>query len=244
MEHLGPLMASRVYSHTVLSDSDDTDIETEASIAQTKHDPVQRTNGAPKGYAPSLFHKVNIQTSILALAVSKSCIYAGTQNGQILVWSSDTYEQRTTIAAHHGSVLCLHLSANGRLLFSSAGDAIVNVWCTEKLVRLYSIYSRYDVGDVFCVRYCESLQTVFLGAQNTSIQVKLLLPSRFPSANGVSGTISARRIADWPPTPLYIHCTEIIGFSIPQAQEAFQIPVRRRSQTVKMVKNLRLAVKI
>ena len=181
MGQYGQLMASHVYSFTNSSDSGGTDSETDASSAPTKHNTVRKTNDTPKGCPPSLFHKVNIETSILALAVSKSCIYAGTQNGQILVWSSNTYEQKAVIAAHHGSVLCLHLSTDGRLLFSSAGDAIVNVWCTENLVRLYSIYSRYDVGDVFCVRYCESLQTVFLGAQNTSIQVKLLLSFRgFP----------------------------------------------------------------
>lgn len=37
-------------------------------------------------------------------------------------------------------------------------------------MRLYSIYSTYDVGDVFCVAYSCNLQTVYLGSQNTSIQ--------------------------------------------------------------------------
>ena len=36
--------------------------------------------------------------------------------------------------------------------------------------RVYSIYSTYDVGDVFCLAYSTRLNTVFLGAQNTSIQ--------------------------------------------------------------------------
>ncbi len=48
------------------------------------------------------------------------------------------------------------------------------VWCTHSLNRLYSIYSTYDVGDLFCVAYSASLKTVYLGAQNTSIQVGLL----------------------------------------------------------------------
>lgn len=103
------------------------------------------------------------------------------------VWSLETYELLETIAAHRGSILCLFLSADGKALLSSGGDAIVNVgalgglhvacadmgqiWSPSTLKRLFSIYSKYDVGDVFCVVYSVELQTVYLGAQNTSIQV-------------------------------------------------------------------------
>lgn len=103
------------------------------------------------------------------------------------VWSLETYELLFSVVAHTGSILCLFLSADKKLLLSSAGDAIVNarnptrrcsactdtsqVWCPETLKRLYSLYSKYDVGDVFCIVYSVELQTVYLGAQNTSIQV-------------------------------------------------------------------------
>ncbi|CAL8578828.1 hypothetical protein XPA_004601 [Xanthoria parietina] len=119
---------------------------------------------------PVLFHKVNNESSIIALAVSEARLFAGTQSGEILVWSLDTYERLRSIKAHHRSVLSLYVSNAQGLLFSSAGDAIVNVWCTHSLNRLYSIYSTYDVGDLFCVAYSASLKTVYLGAQNTSIQ--------------------------------------------------------------------------
>ncbi|KAI9818919.1 MAG: hypothetical protein M1827_007740 [Pycnora praestabilis] len=119
---------------------------------------------------PKLFHRVRHNKSILALVVSDRYIFAGTQGGEILVWSLETYELVSTILAHRGSVLCLFLSQDRKLLFSSAGDAIVNVWCVDKLDRLYSIYSTYDVGDVFCVAYSSTLQTLYCGAQNTSIQ--------------------------------------------------------------------------
>ncbi len=94
---------------------------------------------------PTLFHKIQNQRSILALLVSDSKLYAGTQNGDLLVcfsvnpghsvkvadkrkvWSLETYELLSTVNAHRGSVLCLCLSADKTLLFSSAGDAIVNV---------------------------------------------------------------------------------------------------------------------
>lgn len=95
--------------------------------------------------SPVLFHKIQNQPSILALLVSDSKLFAGTQNGELLVccstrpgqnvegadmakvWSLETYELLSTVNAHRGSVLCLCLSADKKLLFSSAGDAIVNV---------------------------------------------------------------------------------------------------------------------
>ena len=122
---------------------------------------------APK---PVLFHKIKGQASILSLLISDSKIFAGTQDGDLLVWSLETYQLLASVQAHRGSLLGLCLSEDGKLLCSSAGDAIVNVWGTSTLQRLYSIYSKYDVGDVFCVAYSAALQSVYLGAQNTSIQ--------------------------------------------------------------------------
>ena len=119
---------------------------------------------------PVLLHKLRAQASILTLLTAESEVFAGTQDGDILVWSIETYEHIGKIRAHRGSVLSLSLSDDGQLLFSSAGDAIVNVWGASNLQRLYSIYSSYDVGDVFCLAYSSKLQTVYLGAQNTSIQ--------------------------------------------------------------------------
>lgn len=103
----------------------------------------QQQSPQTKGLQPTLFHRVRNQRSILALVVSDQRIYAGTQGGEILVrpsvltktlyadfkkvWSLETYERIFNVAAHRGSVLCLYLSQDGKLLFSSAGDAIVNV---------------------------------------------------------------------------------------------------------------------
>ncbi|KAL8649025.1 MAG: hypothetical protein Q9226_005750 [Calogaya cf. arnoldii] len=144
--------------HDVRTGTDATDTQQMAKLDSRAREP------------PLLFHKVKDKTSILALAVSEARLFAGTQSGEILVWSLDTYERLRSIKAHHRSVLSLHVPRAQGLLFSSAGDAIVNVWCIHSLDRLYSIYSTYDVGDVFCVAYSVSLDTVYLGAQNTSIQ--------------------------------------------------------------------------
>lgn len=105
----------------------------------------QNGRSAANGPEPTLFHKVKNQKSILALAVSESKLYAGTQGGELLVrepdhlvgtcspthhplkvWSLETYELLFSVVAHRGSILCLFLSADKKLLLSSAGDAIVN----------------------------------------------------------------------------------------------------------------------
>lgn len=119
---------------------------------------------------PELAHYLQNDSSILTLAVGDRYIYAGTQDGEIVVWSLASFELVLRIQAHTRAVLCLFLSADGQLLFSSAGDAIVNAWCPVNLKRLYHIYSTYDVGDVFSVAYSRQFDTVYLGAQNTSIQ--------------------------------------------------------------------------
>jgi di- and tripeptidase len=137
----------------------------------TRTDFTDRSSDSEAGNnAPELSHRVQHDSSILALAVSDHYIYAGTQEGEILVWSLASYELVVRVQAHKRAVLCLFLSQDGKLLFSSAGDAIVNAWCPKTLKRLYHIYSTYDVGDVFSVAYSSQLQTAYFGAQNTSIQ--------------------------------------------------------------------------
>ena len=44
------------------------------------------------------------------------------------------------------------------------------MWNARTLKRTFSAYSTYDVGDVFSLAFSERLQTVYVGAQNTSIQ--------------------------------------------------------------------------
>lgn len=119
---------------------------------------------------PALAHHLQNDSSILALAVGERYIYAGTQDGDILVWSLASFELVNRIQAHTRAVLCLFLSADGELLFSGAGDAIVNAWHSVSLKLAYHIYSTYDVGDVFSVVHSAQFEMVYLGAQNTSIQ--------------------------------------------------------------------------
>lgn len=120
---------------------------------------------------PEHLHELKHDSSVLALAVSDDYIFAGTHNGEIVVWSLGSFQHVQTIQAHKRTVLCLFLSTGDTpLLFSSAGDAIISVWCPKTFKRLYEIYSTYDVGDMFSVAYSAQNDTVYMGAQNASIQ--------------------------------------------------------------------------
>lgn len=128
-----------------------------------------RLPGAPD---PELVHSLQHGSTVLTVAVSPGHdrIYAGTQDGEIVVWSLATFQQVDSIVAHRRSVLSLFLSPCASLLFSSAGDPIINVWCPKSLTRLYEIYSTHDVGDIFCTAYSAQHDTLYIGAQNATIQ--------------------------------------------------------------------------
>jgi di- and tripeptidase len=148
----------------------------------------------------------------LALAVSPEHdrIFAGTQDGEVVAWSLSTFQRVDTVQAHKRSVLSLFLSPDSSLLFSSAADPIINVWCPKSLTRIYEIYSTHDVGDIFCTAYSSQHDTLFIGAQNATIQwVKLSDPGvrvspdsqrhpdrrnhRFFDSKAVGGTSTPRR---------------------------------------------------
>ncbi|KAM5356828.1 hypothetical protein ACJ41O_003474 [Fusarium nematophilum] len=121
---------------------------------------------------PDLIHSLSHASTVLALAVSPQheTIYAGTQDGEIVAWSLGTFHQVHRVQAHKRSVLSLALSPDASLLFSSAGDPIINVWDPKTLTRLYEIYGSYDVGDIFCTAYSPQHETLYIGAQNATIQ--------------------------------------------------------------------------
>ncbi|KAJ5937275.1 Peptidase M20 [Penicillium verhagenii] len=135
------------------------------SLAQGKDD----ATSAPLSDC-GIGHRVLASRSVLALVVDEECVFAGLQGGDIVAWSLETYDLVLSVHAHKESVLGLYLSEDGNLLFSSGGDSVINVWSTRTFERLYSIYPHHDVGDIFTVVYSASNQTIYCGAQNTSIQ--------------------------------------------------------------------------
>ncbi|KAK9244818.1 hypothetical protein V1506DRAFT_540128 [Lipomyces tetrasporus] len=121
-------------------------------------------------HIPSIVHRWQQSKSILSLAASDRYIFAGTGGNEIQVFDTETYQQVDTLTGHGGSVLCLFVSTRKSLLFSGASDSILKVWDTDSLQELYTIYSVFDIGDIFAVLYSEVLETVFFGSQNASIQ--------------------------------------------------------------------------
>lgn len=120
---------------------------------------------------PTLLHRFRHDSSILVVAVKDDTLYAGTQGGELVVYDLQTFQRKHVVQAHDSSILGLCLPSNGNILLSSAGDRFVNVWNPASLDLIASIYSTYDIGDIFCVSWSPSTGTIYFGAQNTSIQV-------------------------------------------------------------------------
>ncbi|EHK26884.1 uncharacterized protein TRIVIDRAFT_34878 [Trichoderma virens Gv29-8] len=183
---------------------------------------------------PELLHSLKHSSSVLALAVSPEhdSIYAGTQDGEIVVWSLSTFHQVQQVQAHKRSVMSLSLSPDGNYLFSSACDPIINVWCPRSLRRLYEIYGNHDVGDIFSTAYSPQHDTLYIGAQNMTIQwVSLSDPTtkstpdsqrhpdrrshRFFDSKAIGGTSTPRRSEDkWGLIPQAKAVLEIDGGAV------------------------------
>ena len=142
------------------------------SIPSFEASTIEQTKEAQPSQSLSFVHRFTHDKSILALAVAGNLIYAGTQGGEILIFDPYTFERVRTVEAHNGAVLGFCSSSDGKFLFSCAGDRFVNVWNTKTLQHEAAIYSSYDVGDIFCVSYCNKRRTLWLGCQNTAIQVR------------------------------------------------------------------------
>ncbi|THC92331.1 hypothetical protein EYZ11_008200 [Aspergillus tanneri] len=155
---------------TVLVESDSTS-ETDDQIKVWEISHVHDGSKHPKSQVEcGIGHRVQASRSVLALVIDKECVFAGLQGGDIVAWSLETYDLVLSVHAHQESVLDLYLSDEGDLLFSSGGDSVINVWSTRTFDRLYSIHTHHDVGDIFAVAYSSSLNTIYCGGQNTSIQ--------------------------------------------------------------------------
>ncbi|PFH53886.1 hypothetical protein AMATHDRAFT_44936 [Amanita thiersii Skay4041] len=123
--------------------------------------------------APSLLHSLHeSRGSVLSLAADDKHIFAGTQRHVILVWDKSNFTLRHTLRGHKGSVLALEYAKDKEWLFSSGGDSTVRIWSTTTFYPIYVLdpYLETDAGDLFSLSWFPSLQTVYIGCQNTSIQ--------------------------------------------------------------------------
>lgn len=135
-----------------------------------------------------LVHRWSHTYSILATCAfpHKKLLFAGTQDSKILVFDITTYNlikvlhlgQSTEINTR-SSVLCLDRSKDEKFLFSAGADSLVRIWAIGDVTKdsdvavevdeLATVYSVTDIGDIFSLRYIDSLQTLVFGCQNASL---------------------------------------------------------------------------
>ncbi len=113
--------------------------------------------------------------------------YSGSQEGDISVWDLETFQSTARLQGHSASVLALELAPEKNWLFSSSGDNTVRVWDTVTNAPLFVVYPAEDsVGDIFALKWCAALETLYLGCQSTSIQWICL--AGFGRTKGTNGT--------------------------------------------------------
>ncbi|KAF9265126.1 Zn-dependent exopeptidase [Marasmius fiardii PR-910] len=143
-------------------------------------------------YTPCLLHKLHDSgNSVLCLASNDEYIFSGSQNVDIRVWDKKSFQLKDTLRGHTKAVLALHYASDRDWLFSSSGDSTVRVWSGKTLQLLFTIdpYLEAGAGDIYSITWSETLKTVFLGCQNTSIQwLDFRRSGSDSSSNAVSGT--------------------------------------------------------
>ncbi|KAF5327950.1 hypothetical protein D9758_016773 [Tetrapyrgos nigripes] len=125
------------------------------------------------GSIPKLLHSLHeLESSVLSLAANDVYIFSGSQNEHILVWDKKTFQLKTTLRGHTGSILALVYAEDRKWLLSSSGDCTIRIWCTETLQPVYTIDPFYEsgAGDLFSLAWSPTLQTIYVGCQNTCLQ--------------------------------------------------------------------------
>ncbi|CAB4254561.1 similar to Saccharomyces cerevisiae YBR281C DUG2 Probable di- and tri-peptidase [Maudiozyma barnettii] len=148
-----------------------------------------------------LVHKWSHTYSILSTCAfpHKKLLFAGTQDSKILVFDTVTYNLikilhlgQSIEVNTRSSVLCLDKSKDENSLFSAGADSLVRIWSIGEVTNtvdtdvevneLVTIYSVTDIGDIFSIRFIDSLETLVFGCQNASL---LYLDNVFKRLKGV-----------------------------------------------------------
>ncbi|KAJ6584681.1 hypothetical protein B0H19DRAFT_1106072 [Mycena capillaripes] len=121
---------------------------------------------------PPLLHSLRELRSVLSLAASDLYIFCGSQSQDIPVWDKKTFRLKDNLRGHTGAVLALAYAEDRKWLFSSSGDSTVRIWSTTTLTPIYVLSPHLDTGagDLFSLAWSPSLQTIYVGCQNTSLQ--------------------------------------------------------------------------
>ncbi|KAK2459641.1 hypothetical protein APHAL10511_008286 [Amanita phalloides] len=156
--------------------------------------------------APLLHSLRESRGSVLSLAADDDYIYAGTQRQDILVWNKINLALQHSLCGHKGSVLALEYAQDKKWLFSAGGDSTVRVWSTATMMPLYVIepYLETGAGDLLSLAWSSSLQTIYIGCQNTSLQwldfhrstsrsLSISVTNLSPTSSGTLTPLSPRR---------------------------------------------------
>ncbi|KAG6865510.1 hypothetical protein C0991_001941 [Blastosporella zonata] len=146
---------------------------------------------------PPLLHSLHeLRSSVLSLASNHEYIFSGSQTQDISVWEKQTFTLKSTLRGHTGSVLALELAKEKDWLFSSSGDSTVRIWSTAELTPLYVLdpYLETGAGDLFSLAWSPSLQTIYIGCQNTSLQWYDFTSSSFLLSSSSSESASSPRL--------------------------------------------------
>ncbi|KAJ7584980.1 hypothetical protein C8J56DRAFT_139703 [Mycena floridula] len=122
---------------------------------------------------PPLIHSLHeVKSSVLSLAANDEHIFSGNQNSDIAVWDKRSFSLKKTLQGHSGSVLALVYAADKQWLLSSSGDSTIRIWSTDSLsiVHVLDPHLETGAGDLFSLAWSPSLQTIYVGCQNTSLQ--------------------------------------------------------------------------
>ncbi|KAF9013391.1 hypothetical protein BDQ17DRAFT_1386947 [Cyathus striatus] len=162
--------------------------------------------------APLLIHSLHeTRSSVLSLAASENYIFSGTQNHVISV--------RTQVLCHARQLTCngllaLEYAKEKEWLFSSSG-----IWSTVSLEPLYVIdpYLETGAGDLFSIVWSPSLQTIFIGCQNTSLQCYPQTGRGSPDSDGSSVAPVPQAFLTIPPSNVidpahwgYVYCMVLL----------------------------------
>ncbi|KAJ7695752.1 hypothetical protein B0H17DRAFT_1055463 [Mycena rosella] len=144
---------------------------------------------------PRELHALREVRSVLSLAASDLYIFCGSQSQDIPVWDKQTFRLKDSLVGHTGAVLALEYAEEKEFLFSASGDSTVRIWSTSTLTPIYvlSPYLDTGAGDLFSLAWSRSLQTIYVGCQNTSVQWYDFNSEQHPvsAASAQSGGIQA-----------------------------------------------------
>lgn len=122
---------------------------------------------------PRLLHSLGYENkSVLSLMANGDHIFTGGQCQDIGVWDKHTFTLETSLRGHTGSILALELAEEKGWLFSASGDSTVRVWSTVTFqpVCILNPYLETGAGDLFSLIWNPTMQVIYIGCQNTSLQ--------------------------------------------------------------------------